>query len=53
MRENDTLTVKRCVPPRAYFDLLMEHHKNTNCKVVRVEALGSAIPTMVKFCELA
>lgn len=53
MRENDTLTIKRSVPPRAYFDLLMMHQKNTNCKVVRVEALGSAIPTMVKFCELA
>ena len=53
MRENDTLTIKRSVPPRAYFDLLTMHQKNTNCKVVRVEALGSAIPTMVKFCELA
>ena len=53
MRENDTLTIKRSVPPRAYFELLMMHQKNTNCKVVRVEALGSAIPTMVKFCELA
>ena len=52
MRENDTLTIKRVVPPRAYFDLLMMHHRNTNCKVVRVEALASAIPTMVKFCEL-
>ena len=52
MRENDTLTIKRAVPPRAYFDLLMTHQKNTNCKVVRVEALASAIPTMVKLCEL-
>jgi hypothetical protein len=25
MRENDTLTIKRAVPPRAYFDLLMTH----------------------------
>jgi len=53
MRANDTLTVKRAVPPRAYFELLMQHHQITNCKVVRVEALGSAIPTMIKFCELA
>ena len=25
MRENDTLTIKRSVPPKAYFDILLRH----------------------------
>ena len=53
MRENDTLTVKRSVPPRAYFDILLRHQQETSCRVVRVEALASAIPNMIRFCELA
>ena len=52
MRENDTLTIKRTVAPRAYFDILISHQENTHCKVVRVEALASAIPNLIRVCEL-
>ena len=53
MKENDTLTIKRAVPPHAYFEILLKHQQETDCKVVRVEALASAIPNMIRFCELA
>ena len=53
MRDNSTLTIKKGVPPRVYFDILLKHQKETNFKIVRIEALASAIPNMVRLCELA
>jgi len=48
MRQNDTLVVKRGVCPSNYFAILLQHQKQTNCKVVRLEALGSAISNLIK-----
>lgn len=53
MKQNDTLVVKRGVCPSNYFTILLTHARQTHCKCVRLEALGSAIPNLVKVTQLA
>lgn len=52
MKQNDTLVVKRGVCPSNYFTILLKHQTQTDCKFVRLEALGSAIPNLIKVCKL-
>jgi hypothetical protein len=52
MKQNDTLVVKRGVCPSNYFTILLKHLTQTDCKFVRLEALGSAIPNLIKVCKL-
>ena len=54
MRQNDTLVIKKGVSTQVYFDVLMQHKRNNpQCRVVRLEALGSAIPNLVKVAQTA
>lgn len=52
MKDNDTLVVKRGIDPAQYFSILSEHQKRTHCRVVRLEALGSAIPNLIRVTQL-
>jgi hypothetical protein len=52
MKSNDTLTVKRSVTPKTYMHILLQHRAETGCKVVRLEALGSAIPNLIRVAEM-
>lgn len=52
MKENDTLTIRKGCPAEVYFEMLMVHHQEQNCSAVRLEALASAIPNLVKVAEM-
>jgi len=52
MKENDTLTVKRGMSPVYYLNILAMHREKNGGKSFRLEALATAIPTLVKVCEM-
>ena len=52
MKENDTLTVKRGMSPVYYLNILAIHREKNGGKSFRLEALATAIPTLVKVCEM-
>ena len=52
MKENDTLTVKRGMSPVYYLNILAIHREKNGAKSFRLEALATAIPTLVKVCEM-
>ena len=52
MQQNDTLTIRRGVDPMHYFKILSEHQARTGCKRFRLEALGSAIPNLVRVSQM-
>lgn len=52
MKENDTLTVKRGMSPMYYMGILTIHRDKNGGKNFRLEALATAIPTLVKVCEM-